>query len=178
MWRLLFGAVAIVLVGSAHAGRLVIGDPAPQAEIQAAPDRTVRVAPLGDSGTLVVFHSPACPASVAAEPELIEIGNAATARLVHTTFVEPSAASPGAAARAAASRGVRFNYVADASGNAVRAFGASVTPEAFLFDASGRLVYHGGAGASLATAVDAMLARQPVPVAESAIDGCPITAAE
>ena len=34
-------------------------------------------------------------------------------------------------------------YVVDETSNVARAFGASVTPEAFLFDAGGKLAYHG-----------------------------------
>jgi hypothetical protein len=39
--------------------------------------------------------------------------------------------------------GIKFPYVVDASSDVARAFGATRTPEAFLFDAEGKLVYHG-----------------------------------
>jgi hypothetical protein len=40
-------------------------------------------------------------------------------------------------------KGFAFPYVVDATSGLARAFGASRTPEAFLFDAKGALVYHG-----------------------------------
>jgi hypothetical protein len=39
--------------------------------------------------------------------------------------------------------GLRVPYVVDDTSNVARAFGASVTPEAFLFAADGKLAYHG-----------------------------------
>jgi hypothetical protein len=38
---------------------------------------------------------------------------------------------------------LRVPYVVDDTSNVARAFGASVTPEAFLFAADGKLAYHG-----------------------------------
>ena len=38
---------------------------------------------------------------------------------------------------------MKFPYVVDATSDVARAFGATRTPEAFLFDAEGKLVYHG-----------------------------------
>ena len=38
---------------------------------------------------------------------------------------------------------MRFPYGVDATSDVARAFGATKTPEVFLFDRRGRLVYHG-----------------------------------
>ena len=43
----------------------------------------------------------------------------------------------------AKSRGLMVPYVVDDTSGVARAFGASVTPEAFLFDKTGKLAYHG-----------------------------------
>ena len=43
----------------------------------------------------------------------------------------------------AKSRGMKIPYVVDDTSAVARAFGASVTPEAFLFDKTGKLAYHG-----------------------------------
>ena len=43
----------------------------------------------------------------------------------------------------AKSAGDQVPYVVDETSGVARAFGASVTPEAFLFDKSGKLAYHG-----------------------------------
>ena len=39
--------------------------------------------------------------------------------------------------------GLQFPYAVDEGAVVAKAFGASKTPEAFLFDARGKLVYHG-----------------------------------
>src|SRR5262249_55561285 len=43
----------------------------------------------------------------------------------------------------AKARGMEFPYVVDATSGVAKAFGATRTPEAFLFDTGGKLVYHG-----------------------------------
>src|SRR3989442_14141411 len=78
-----------------------------------------------------------------------------------------------------------FPYVVDATSDVARAFGATRTPEAFLFDATGTLVYHGAvddnardeqavAHAWLHDAVVAVVAGNPVPAPETKALGCGI----
>ena len=80
---------------------------------------------------------------------------------------------------------MKYPYVYDASSDVARAFQAERTPEAFLFDASGKLVYHGavddnGKAADQVTAhylrdaLDAVIAGQAVPTAETKALGCSI----
>ncbi|MDP3965762.1 MAG: thioredoxin family protein [bacterium] len=40
-------------------------------------------------------------------------------------------------------RGIAFPYLLDEDGSAARAYGATCTPDPFLFDRDGRLVFHG-----------------------------------
>ena len=80
--------------------------------------------------------------------------------------------------------GFAFPYVVDATSDVARAFGATHTPEAFLFDKDGKLVYHGAIDDSkeadqvaahyLQDAIDAALAGKAVPVAETKAIGCSI----
>lgn len=78
-----------------------------------------------------------------------------------------------------------FPYVVDATSDVARAFGATRTPEACLFDAAGRLVYHGTLDDNahqpeavkaryLADAVSAVVAGKKVAVAETRSLGCSI----
>jgi hypothetical protein len=82
-------------------------------------------------------------------------------------------------------RGFEFLYVVDATSNVARAFGATRTPEAFLFDAAGTLVYHGAIDDNaqdaakvekrfLKDALDALLAGREVAVKETKALGCSI----
>jgi hypothetical protein len=81
--------------------------------------------------------------------------------------------------------GFRFPYAMDATSDIARAFGATHTPEAFLFDAKGKLVYHGAVDDNahdekavqqpwLRQAVDAVAAGKTVATAETKALGCGI----
>jgi hypothetical protein len=80
--------------------------------------------------------------------------------------------------------GFTFPYVVDNTSDVARAFGATRTPEAFLFGKDGKLVYHGAIDDSqkadqvekhfLQDAVDAAIAGKDVPVKETKFIGCTI----
>jgi len=81
--------------------------------------------------------------------------------------------------------GMKFPYVVDATSDVARAFGATRTPEALLFDAGGKLVYHGTIDDSpkdaaavkdawLKDAVNAVSAGKTVTTAETKAMGCSI----
>ena len=81
--------------------------------------------------------------------------------------------------------GFKFPYVVDATSDVARAFGATHTPEAYLLDAQGKLVYHGGVDDNardekavkqpwLRQAVEALEGGKPVPLAETKALGCSI----
>ena len=86
----------------------------------------------------------------------------------------------------AAEAGYSFPYLYDESQTVARAFRAACTPDLFLFDAGGRLVYRGQfddsrpgnripvTGADLRAAADAVLAGGRVPDAQKASIGCSI----
>ena len=82
--------------------------------------------------------------------------------------------------------GYTFPYLYDESQDVAKAFHAACTPDFFLFDSRGRLVYRGQfddsrpnsgipvTGADLRAALDAVLAGSPVTVAQKASLGCNI----
>jgi len=86
----------------------------------------------------------------------------------------------------AAAVGYTFPYLFDESQAVAKGFRASCTPDLFLFDRSGRLVYRGQfddsrpnnghpvTGADLRAAADAVLAGEAVPAAQKASIGCNI----
>ena len=145
----------------------------------------------GKKGTLVVFTCNHCPFAKAWEERIAEIGNAASKVGVGVIAINSNdpAAYPDddypAMQERAKKLGLQFPYVVDATSEMARAFGASKTPEAFLFDAKGKLVYHGtiddnSRDASavkqpwLRQAVDAVAAGQRVATAETKALGCSI----
>lgn len=105
---------------------------------------------IADSkGTLVVFTCNHCPYAKAWEKRVAELANSYSTQGIGVILInanDPTAYSedafPEMQARAK-SLGLRVAYVVDDTSNVARAFGASVTPEAFLFTADGKLAYHG-----------------------------------
>jgi len=93
---------------------------------------------------------------------------------------------PAGMKQEAASAGYTFPYLFDESQSVAKAFRAACTPDLFLFDRDGRLVYRGQfdesrpgnghpvTGADLRAAADAVLAGAPVPAAQLASIGCNI----
>ena len=79
----------------------------------------------------------------------------------------------------------KWNYVVDSHNELADAFGANRTPECFLFDGSGKLLYHGAIDNSpadlsavtrshLKEAVSEMVSGKPVSIKESRSVGCNI----
>ena len=103
----------------------------------------------GKAGTLVVFTCNHCPFAKGWEKRMADLGNTYAKKKLGVIWInandptqheEDNAA--GTAERAKA-LGLTFPYVMDETSAVAKAFGATVTPEAFLFDAGGKLVYHG-----------------------------------
>jgi peroxiredoxin len=103
----------------------------------------------GSKGTLVIFTCNACPYAKAWEDRIVALGNEYEGKGIGVIAV--NANDPGKVAEdgydqmksRAKDKNFGFPYVVDATSNVARAYGATRTPEAFLFDAQGKLVYHG-----------------------------------
>jgi peroxiredoxin len=131
---------------------LAIGDKVPMTDVKLAnvDGKNVTIADVkGKNGTLVVFTCNACPFAKAWETRIVELGNAYSKRgigMIAINANDPAVQAEDAFAvmqSRAKERGMKYPYVVDATSNVARAFGATRTPEAFLFDAGGKLVYHG-----------------------------------
>lgn len=145
----------------------------------------------GKQGTLVIFSCNHCPWVKAWEERMVKLGNAWAKKGVGVIAVNandpkayPEDGLEGMKERAKA-RGMAFPYVVDATSEVARAFGATRTPEAFLFDAGGKLVYHGAIDDNakepkkvkkryLEDALEALAAGKPVAVAQTKALGCTI----
>jgi hypothetical protein len=179
----------------ASAGPLSIGAPAPSAatKMKSALDgKSVSIAEVaGKAGTLVVFTCNHCPFARGWERRIADLGNAYAKKGVGVILVNANdpAKYPedGFAEMQARARtlGLQVPYVIDETSSVARAFGASVTPEAFLFDKTGKLAYHGTIDDNhkdpaqvtkryLADALDAVVAGKPPAVAETKGIGCGI----
>jgi peroxiredoxin len=193
MSRSLFVALAASLAVAGSAFGLSIGDKAPSTSVKMknVDGSDVSIADVaGKSGTLVIFSCNHCPYVKAWQGRIASIGNAAKASGLGvivinsndpTSYPEDSYAEMQKRAK---DLGFTFPYVVDATSDVARSFGASHTPEAYLFDKDGKLVYHGAIDDSkeadqvtkhfLQDAVDAAVAGKAVPVAETKAIGCTI----
>ena len=183
-------AAAAVVAG----GPLAIGSPMPSADVKMqnvdGTEKTLKEI-VKPAGTLVVFTCNHCPYAKAWETRIVELGNTYSAKGIGVVAV--NANDPKVAAgdsfegmqERAKERGMQFPYVVDATSNVARAFGATRTPEAFLFDKDGKLVYHGtiddnGEDASkvdkryLKDALEAVASGKDVAVKETKSIGCGI----
>jgi peroxiredoxin len=143
------------------------------------------------AGTLVVFTCNHCPFAKQWESRIVELGNTYEAKGIGVIAInandpkEYEEDSFSVMQQRAKEKGMEFPYVVDATSNVARAFGATKTPEAFLFDKNMKLVYHGAIddngkdpskieNAYLKLALEAVLSGEPVPVPETKSIGCTI----
>jgi peroxiredoxin len=148
---------AFVLLAHAAAAdegkSLALGATAPQATAKLknpTDGKTISIADAkGPKGTLVVFTCNGCPFANAWETRIVSLANDYAKKGIGVLLVDandPSIAKTDAPELVKArhqERGMQVPYVIDENQTVARAFGASKTPEAFLFDKAGKLVYHG-----------------------------------
>lgn len=166
--------------------------PSPKTSMAGVDGHSISIADAaGKKGTLVIFMCHHCPWVKAWQDRIARIGNAAAKAGVGVIAINsndpvayPEDNLDGMKAQAK-QLGLTFPYVVDATSDVARAFGATRTPEAFLFDASGKLVYHGTVDDNahdeksvskpwLEQAVNAVAGGQAVPTAETKAFGCGI----
>ena len=173
---------------------LAIGATARKADVKMASvdGRSLSIAEVkGAQGTLVIFTCNSCPWAQAWRSRIAELGNAYAKQKIGVIAINSNDPSINADDDLPAMKerakmlGLEFPYVVDASSDVARAFGASHTPEVFLFDRKGKLVYHGAVDDNarepekvterwLRDALVATAAGKPVAVKETKSMGCSI----
>ncbi len=145
----------------------------------------------GSKGLLVVFTCNECPYAKAWEKRIVELGNTYAKKGVGVVLINSNDPSVNAGdsleatGARAKERKMAFPYAIDATSGIAKAFGATKTPEAFLFDKGGKLVYHGTiddnhqepakvAKRYLKDALDAVVAGKAPAVQETKSLGCGI----
>jgi peroxiredoxin len=169
---------------------LTIGAPAPAFTL---PDTDDTPTPLRDgesAATVVVFTCNHCPYALAWHDRLQAVARDYLSRGVRVLQINANDAeryprdSPAAMAARVDAGEFAGPYLHDASQEAARAWGAAVTPDVYVLDAQGHLVYHGAPDADhhdeslaadwLREALDDVLAGRPVARAETQPVGCSI----
>jgi cytochrome oxidase Cu insertion factor (SCO1/SenC/PrrC family) len=135
--------------------------------------------------SVVIFISVQCPVSNAYNDRMAALYRDYTPKGVHFIFVNANRTEPAAAVEQhAAQHHFPFAVYKDDNNVAADKFGATVTPETYVIDATGKLRYHGSidnsqnesriTGLRLRGALDAVLAGQNPPQAETRAFGCSI----
>lgn len=139
----------------------------------------------GEKGTLVIFVSTRCPISNDYNQRMAELARDYTARGFAVVGVNSNRNEPAdEVAVHARDRELGFTILKDPENRIADYLGASFTPEAYVFDTSWTLRYHGRIDDSrnaakistrdLRAALDAVAGGQPVVVAKTKAFGCTI----
>ena len=188
--------VASFLVGSASRdGSLPIGSPIPKANLSVkdVSGKELTLQQVKKSGgLLVMFSCNTCPYVIMNQSRTKDICSYAADRkigviLLNANEGDRQSGNSFAAMQAyAKAQNYQMYYAIDHNSVLADAFGATRTPECYLFDKDGKLVYHGAIDDSpgdpasvrrhhLQKAIDEMIAGKEVTVKETRSVGCSIT---
>lgn len=197
MKKILFAALpvaAIATVLSLSIDPLPLGSPIPQPEVKMK-DISGKEVSLKDAktnkGLLVMFSCNTCPYVIKNQSRTYEVCKYATGNGLGVAILNSNEAKRGdddsyADMKAyAKSQNYSWYYLVDDNSALADAFGANRTPECFLFDGDGKLVYHGAIDDNpndesavgrkhLIMAIDEMNAGKAVSVNKSRSVGCTI----
>jgi peroxiredoxin len=165
---------------------LAVGAVAPDFTLPDADGKQHTLASLkGKSGTLILFMATECPVSNAYNARMQKLAEDFGAKGVNVVGINSNVAESAARVKQhAAEKGLTFTILKDTGNVVADRFDAQVTPEAYLLDASGKLVYHGHidnsrngdaiTSSELRDAIEATLAGKPVEKSEVKAFGCSI----
>jgi peroxiredoxin len=167
-----------------------IGDTAPDFSLPAAGGGTESLRDGDPAATVVYWTCNHCPYALAWHDRMLQVDRDYADRGVRFLAVNSNDAdkhpadSFEAMVEHAREAGYVFDYLYDESQDVARALGAERTPEAFVYDAERRLVYHGAVDDNrdepevtahyLRDAIDAALAGEAPKVADTPPVGCTV----
>ena len=189
-----FAAAAVFFATSlaapaARAAALKIGAPAPDFTLPAASDgKAVALKDLlaKSKAVAVVFVATKCPVSNAYNTRMAALGKEYAAKGIPLVGINSNKTEPATEVKEHAEKhGFTFPVLKDDGNKIADAYGATHTPEVFVLDPKGNLLYHGRIDENqdnprgvkspdLRNALDAVLSGRPVPAAETKAFGCTI----
>jgi peroxiredoxin len=184
-------AFFVLSAGSLAAGAadLKIGAPAPDFTLPAASDgKAVALKDLlaRNKAVAVVFVATKCPVSNAYNTRMAALGKEYAAKGIPLVGINSNKTEPAAEVKEHAEKhGFTFPVLKDEGNRIADAYGATKTPEVFVLDPKGILIYHGRIDENqdepanvkspdLRNALEAVLSGKPVPAAETKAFGCTI----
>ncbi|MBL7725022.1 MAG: thioredoxin family protein [Chitinophagaceae bacterium] len=156
MKKVLFSILPVAALGfitlNSVSDPLPIGAAAPNADLKMK-DISGKEVSLNDAkkknGLLVMFSCNTCPYVIKNQSRTNEVAKQALDKEIGVVILNSNEAYRGdqdsyeAMKQYAADQGYAWYYLVDKNHEMADAFGANRTPECFLFDKSGKLVYHG-----------------------------------
>lgn len=191
---LLLSLFAVALVSFAPVTELPIGAEMPKADVKMKDVVSGKEVSLKDAvkknGLLVMFSCNTCPYVIRNQQRTREVAAFAQKNEIGVILINANAAqrtgddSHEAMKQYAKVQGYKWYYAADDKNELADAFGATRTPENFLFNKDGKLVYHGSIDDNpnesdvkrkhLLTAIEEMLNGKEVSVTKTRSVGCGI----
>jgi thioredoxin-related protein len=183
-----------LLAFTIKADNLPIGAPLPKADIKlkdiTGKEITLKTS-MKENGLLVMFSCNTCPVVVKNQARTKEICEYSLTKNVGVVVLNSNEAnrsgddSPDAMKSYAKAQAYNWYYAVDKNHELADAFGANRTPECFLFDKNGKLVYHGAIDDNpneagnvsrhhLKEAINELLSGKDVSVKETKSVGCNI----
>lgn len=196
MKKILFSALTLTtlgLVAFTTLSELPIGADMPKADYKMK-DISGKEITLKDAkkanGLLVMFSCNTCPYVIKNQQRTNDVSSYALKNEIGVVLVNSNEAQRGdddsfnAMQQYAKDQGYKWYYTVDKNSELANAFGANRTPECFLFNKEGKLVYHGaiddnpaavaGDRAHLKEAINEMVSGKDVSVKTSRSVGCTI----
>ncbi|GAC1445920.1 MAG: hypothetical protein NVSMB56_00620 [Pyrinomonadaceae bacterium] len=165
---------------------LTIGAAAPDFKLSDFNGKSHTFAALkGAKGTVVIFIATQCPVSNAYNERMAQLAHEFQSKGVNVVGINSNATETVEMVKAhAAEHSLTFPILKDKGNKVADTFGAEHTPEAYLFDANNKLVYHGRIdnnrnaaqvqSSDLRDAINAVLDGKPVAKSEIKAFGCSI----
>ena len=175
-----------VSAGDTPTSGAIIGQPIADFTLPDADGNKHSLASLkGKNGTVIIFIATGCPVSNDYNARMEKVWQDYRARGINVVGINPNSTESAAQVKAhAAENHLSFKVLKDEGSKVADQLAAAVTPEAYLLDAAGKLVYHGRIDNSrngdsitsndLRDALDEVLAAKPVAKTEAKAFGCSI----
>ena len=165
---------------------IAIGQPVPEFKLTDTSGKAQTLSALkGKNGTVLIFVSTRCPVSNGYNERMEKLAEDYRARGINVVGINANSTETADDVKAhATTNHLTFPVLKDVGNKVADIFGAQHTPEAYLLDASGKLVYRGRIDNSrdtdgitsndLRNALDEVLAGKPVTKTEALAFGCSI----
>ena len=139
----------------------------------------------GKNGAVIIFIATRCPVSNGYNDRMEKLAQDYQSKGINVIGINSNSTEPASEVKShATEKHLTFAILKDDSNKIADRFGANHTPEAYVIDASGKLVYHGRIDNSqkieaitsndLREALDAVLAGKPIQKTTSVAFGCSI----